>query len=333
MSEKTSRIEEARNVASALLDDLESSTSPIDAVLMRAKRLARLMRDTDAQLWLDLETKGYPDGFVFSTIGTCKQYAESSGRINTTESKYFPQSLPKLEADATSEEILISTLKPAASSTAKVKDFLEHRATEALIATQLKIQNAQKSNFSRAKSLYVSIKSGIHSYVTDVYLAIELGDIAEDIFESTRDEIDNFIRAHAPKAAEKLIAINERMSENSSESRTAALTSCRRLLMTVADSLFPPRDTDWIDASGKPRKVGVEQYKNRLIAYISENTTSEGNAAILETDIGYLAARLDAIYEKTCKGVHVDVSKQEARLAVIHTYLFIGELALCKNQK
>jgi hypothetical protein len=40
-----------------------------------------------------------------------------------------------------------------------------------------------------------------------------------------------------------------------------------------------------------------------------------------------LAARLDAIYEKTCKGVHVDVTEAEARLAVIHTYLFLGEIA------
>jgi hypothetical protein len=40
-----------------------------------------------------------------------------------------------------------------------------------------------------------------------------------------------------------------------------------------------------------------------------------------------LAARLDAIYEKTCKGVHAEVTAQEARLAVINTYLFIGEVA------
>ncbi|AVY93789.1 hypothetical protein DAI18_06835 [Microvirgula aerodenitrificans] len=331
MSEKSSRVAEARSVASALLDDLESSTSQIDAILMRAKRLARIMRDTDAQSWLDFETTGYPESFSFSELGSCRKYAAASGRLNVATSKYYWHSLPMLEADATSEELLMSTLNPAASINSKAKDFLEKNATEALMATQLKFQNAQKKNYAHAKSLFASIKSGIHSYATDVYLAIELGDIAQDIFESTRDEIDNFVRVHAPQAAEKLIAINDRMTENSTESRTAALTSCRRLLMTVADSLFPPRDVDWSDAGGRPRKVGVDQYKNRLIAYISENTKSEGNASILESDLAYLAARLDAIYEKTCKGVHVDVTKQEARLAVIHTYLFIGELALCKN--
>jgi hypothetical protein len=44
-------------------------------------------------------------------------------------------------------------------------------------------------------------------------------------------------------------------------------------------------------------------------------------------DLEYLAKRLDAIYSKVSKGVHVEVTKGEARLAVIHTYLFLGEIA------
>lgn len=60
---------------------------------------------------------------------------------------------------------------------------------------------------------------------------------------------------------------------------------------------------------------------------MAERSSSEGSTAIVEAEMDLLAAQLDAIYEKTCKGVHVDVSLQEARLAVIHTYLFIGEIA------
>lgn len=177
------------------------------------------------------------------------------------------------------------------------------------------------------------MKAAIHNYATDTYLAIELGDVAEDIFESSRKEVDAFVRAHCPKAAEKLLAINERMADGSSESRTAALTSCRRLLMTVADSIFPARDEVWNDGSGRVRKVGNEHYKNRLLAFLSEASQSDSSLEVIESGIAHLAARLDAIYEKTCKGVHVDVSEQEARLAVIHTYLFIGEIALARKTK
>ncbi|HCL3359828.1 TPA: hypothetical protein N2A54_000015 [Pseudomonas aeruginosa] len=75
----SSRVDEARRVAIELLDNLEGSPSKIDTVLMKAKRLSRLMRDPDAQNWLDLETRGYPDNFVFSELGTCLKYAAAGG--------------------------------------------------------------------------------------------------------------------------------------------------------------------------------------------------------------------------------------------------------------
>ncbi|MFZ0424471.1 MAG: hypothetical protein WAL80_16465 [Xanthobacteraceae bacterium] len=319
-------IDEARKVAIALLDDLEGGEIAIDGILLKAKRLARLMRDTDSQRWLDLEMSGYPDGFYFSQLGTCEKYAVAGGRLKVEEGKYYKQSLPELEANSISDEAFLRA-HTTASPPAKVKDYLEKRATEEFIVGQINIQVKRKEAFAQSKSLFVAMKSAIHSYATDSFLAIELGDIAQDVFEAARNDVDAFIRAHCPKAAEKLIAINERMADHSPESRTAALTSCRRLLMTVADSLFPPQAEDWKDSKGKSRKVGEEQHKNRLLAYLSDLNQSQGSREIIESELEHLAARLDAIYEKTCKGVHVDVSEQEARLAVIHTYLFVAELA------
>jgi vacuolar-type H+-ATPase subunit H len=265
-NQRNTRIREARHVASSLLDDLESSASSIDTVLMRSKRLARLMRDTDAQRWLDLETRGYPSGFSFSELGTCEKYAVSGGRLVEAESKYYTESLPALEANVQADEALLATVKPLSSASTKAKNFLEKSATEALIVTQIKLHEARKASFTNNRKIFASLKAAIHSYVSDVYLALELGNIAQDIFEEARNIVDIFVRSHCPKAAEKLIAINERMQEDSLESRTAALTSCRRLLITVADSVFPPRDDEWEDPSGKMRKVGAEQYKNRLLA-------------------------------------------------------------------
>jgi hypothetical protein len=154
------RMDEARRVAQALLDDLEGAASPIDAVLMKAKRLARLMRDADAQLWLDLETRGYPSDFSFSQLGTCRQYAVSSGRLITETSKYYAQSLPELEANAASDEALLGSLRTARNPSSRVKDFTEKRATESLMANQLRLHNAQKEAYAHSKSLFASKNRG-----------------------------------------------------------------------------------------------------------------------------------------------------------------------------
>ncbi len=326
------KIDEARKISEALLNDLENSSSKIDAILMKAKRLARLMRDSDAQLWLDLETKGYPNNFSFKELGNCIKYVTSGGRLDINTSQYYPQSLPTIEANAEADEALLSSLKTAQAPTTIVKDFLEKKATEALMETQLKYQSQQKKNYANSKSLYSSMKAAIHNYATDTYLAVEFGDIAEEIFEGARNLVDTFIRSHCPKAAEKVIAINERMTDGSEESRSAALTSCRRLLMDVADSVFPAREEEWRDRKGKNRKVGIEQYKNRILAYLADLEKSEGTYILLESEIEHLASRLDSIYEKTCKGVHIDVTLNESKLVVIHTYLFIGEIASQTNQ-
>lgn len=296
------KIDEARKISEALLEDLESSSSKIDTILMKAKRLARLMRDSDAQFWLDLETKGYPDNFSFKELGSCIKYATSGGRINIKTSQYYPHSLSTIEANAESDEALLISLKTTRPPTTNVKNFLEKNATEALMETQLKYQLQQKKNYANSKSLYLSMKSAIHNYATDTYLAVEFGDIAEEIFEGARNLVDTFIRSHCPKAAEKVIAINERMADGSEESRSAALTSCRRLLMDIADSVFPAKEEEWKDRKGKNRKVGIEQYKNRILAYLADLEKSEGTYILLESEIEHLASRLDSIYEKTCKG-------------------------------
>lgn len=330
--DKKTRSNEIRQLATQLLDDLENPEIKVTSILMRARRLARLTKDEAAQKWLDLETCGYPEKFNFSEIGNCKKYAFSSKRIWNVEeegkkfSRYRPTSLPEIEANAiANEEVIRQSQFSMPSATAK--DFVEKNATEALRKSQLQIQNQQKKAYVESQGLLATMRAGLHNYATETYIAIELGHVAQDIFEAARVDIDKFVRAHCPAAAKKIVAINDRMKDETEESYSSALTSCRRLLMSIADSLYPASDGEWEDRKGKKRKVGTEQYKNRILAYLSGKTIGDGDWAILSADIELIAAKLDAVYEKACKGVHSDVTMQEARLGVIHTYLFVGQIA------
>lgn len=319
------KVDDIRRVAINLLDDLETGDSAVEGILMKAKRLARLMRDTDAQTWLDFETRGYSSDFRFSFLGTCEKYARSGRELEGK--KYFTLSLPELDARCHSTEMALNAFEKSNDTSKVMENFTVKRATEEFLAGQMKIRRSYEDAYKREVSRLVAIKSSIHSYATDSYLAIELGDIAQNIFEKARADVDTFVRAHCPKGAQQLIAINERMAEESTESRAAALTSCRRLLLSLADSLFPAETERTEEPAGKARRLGPDQYKNRLLAYLETSAASDGSQEVVASDLKHLAARLDALYAKTSKGVHADVSEREARLAVIHTYLFIGELA------
>lgn len=326
MSDKTgSRLTEARSVANDLLQKMETTDLPIERHLLQAKRLSRLLRDTDAQTWLDLEIGGYKDGFNVTTLGNCLRYVQAAGRV-TREGKYYLTSLPRLEAACAADRQRVEGATPKAP-TGTAENYLVAGATTKMLHDQINALNAVKEAYLKNVELLSSLKAAIHAYVTDTLIAIEFGDVAESIFDALRQDVDTFVRSHCPKAAEKLLAIAERMAEGTSEVYAEALTSCRRLLMAVADSVFPASDKDWVDASAKPRKVGTENYKNRLLGFIEGRLTSDGSRAILENELEHLCSRLDAVYEKVCKGVHAEVSVEEARLAIIEGYIFVGEIA------
>ena len=210
---------------------------------------------------------------------------------------------------------------------APVENYLASGATiQVMDRHNLYLAN-NRAEYVRAVAFLAAMRTALHSYATDAYLALEFGSMVEDLFTTARSSVDAFVRANCPRAAESLVAINERLSEGDRESRSAALTSCRRLLQAVADSVFPAQERSYIDAQGSARDVSSSHYKNRLLAFVDRSVASRGSLSILTSELEHLAKRLDAVYEKACKGVHDDVSPEEARLAVMSTYLVLAEIS------
>jgi hypothetical protein len=321
MDRKGSRRAEARNVARELVEALESDAT-IDKCLMKAQRLARMLRDTDAQLWLDYETRGYPADFALSRLGTAKKYAWRW----LPAQKILTASLPELEAKARAAEAVLNKIQ-ATHITQTAANYLESRATTEVIGAVMKQIGAARDGYTAAVVQFSRMRSHLYRYAADTLVSLEFGDIAEDIFQAARNVADEFVRLFAPKAAEQLLAAEERMADGTSESLSASLTSCRRVLSTVADAVFPPKGEPYIDGSGKAHKVGEADYLNRLLAFLETRVASASTRSILDSQLSHLAARLDAVYAKACKGVHDDVAIDEARLVLVQTYLFLAEVA------
>jgi len=244
---------------------MELEDAAVERCLMLAQRLARLMRDTDAQRWLDYEQRGYPETLPAGHLGSCARYAYRFNGANVVTRA----SLPTLEAQKLANEIVLSkTQAPAVTGVAE--NYLVAGATkDVMTAINAGVREARDA-FVNATNTYSQLRATLHRWASDTLIALELGTAAEGIFDGARDQVDAFVSTHAPSAAQQLLAVSERMSEGTAESLSLALTSCRRLIVSVADELFPPRAEPLVDRKGKTREVGHEQYKNRLLAFLED---------------------------------------------------------------
>ena len=89
-----------------------------------------------------------------------------------------------------------------------------------------------------------------------------------------------------------------------------------------------------IKKDGKNIKLGEENYINRLVQYIDGClTVGKTFKDVIITDLESIGKRLDAIYEATNKGTHADVSNDESKRYVMHTYFLISDILSLKQSK
>jgi hypothetical protein len=136
-----------------------------------------------------------------------------------------------------------------------------------------------------------------------------------------KDVVDDRLLDLNPAIAEQLMLAFKSISSDKEEEWSQALTTCRRLLESLADELYPASNKKF---NGRP--VGQTQYVNRLWAFMDNAIQSDSNKALAKAHIDFLGSWLEKVNKITNKGVHADVEHLEAVKSVFHTYLVVADL-------
>jgi len=306
---QNSHLEVAKELSNVILVDLEINQVPISQSLMKSKRLARILRDSDAQKWLDYEIMGYPVVFDPDELGSCKKYYISDRPVIRDERTHKPHAigLPHLESYINSTKIE-SVTKLGANESQKRHILNKHHELV--------------NDFER-------LKTSIHNYVTEVNISLSVGDFAQDLFEDSRLAADRFIRQYCPRAGEQLLAVHERMRHHDPGSYEPALHAVQVVLATVADVVSPQ---DKASSKTPPTKKGQEwittgdTYINRIFTYIEQNSNNDPLLSMIESEMECIFSKTDPSTEKST-ALHHEVTLDDAHRAIIHMYLIIGEIA------
>ncbi|MEG4281266.1 hypothetical protein QUA62_27960 [Microcoleus sp. MON1_C1] len=116
----------------------------------------------------------------------------------------------------------------------------------------------------------------------------------------------------------KLPYVYARLREGDPEAVSQGVTTCRRIIETFADTLYPPtEETAQLDE--RTLKLDASKHLNRINVYISQKISSKSRR-------DRLRHFLSDLYSRICTGVHSEVSPQEAQALLLSTYLFLGEV-------
>jgi hypothetical protein len=296
----------AKELSNVILVDLEINQLPISQSLMKIKRLARMLRDSDAQKWLDYEIMGYPVVFDPDELGSCKKYYISDRPVirDDRTHKSHPIGLPHLESYINSTKVE-SVSKLGANESQKMHILNKHHELV--------------NDFER-------LKTSIHNYVTEVNISLSVGDFAQDIFEDTRLASDTFIRQYCPRAGEQLLAVHDRMKHHDPVSFSLAIGAVQGVLASVADVVSPLSETSSQTKKGRERNTAADQYLNRIFSYIKQNSKNDPLLSVIESELKYIFSKTAPSPEKS-KVLPAGVTLDDTHRAIIHMYLIIGEIA------
>ena len=307
---------EALRLAEELLTDIECSRLPPADLAKKASRLARLLDDVDAMTWLRYEISGYTPASRGHMTHEEVRAAERSRRIQTKDSEtgaitYSVSSLgwQQAQVDAVMTALASDSGGPSSSQYALPVENARIQQRNGLIASA-----------GSCRATIDSVVGAIHEYVADRFQELRFGSTIEGAFERLRNQVDEAIASVVPNALPRLTAAFENATSESPEHWANAALTCRRLLKEVADELRPT------GAEVDGRKMGDENYVNRIVDWIANQSgsTTLGDAA--GADLEHLGRRLDAIADAGNKGAHADVSRFDASRFLVGTYLLLGDI-------
>lgn len=299
--EQRSKSREIASLAEELVADIELTRLEGQELIFKAMRLARLHGSEFHYGWLRNEMYGYnPE----SKDPVTSHYYSTTGRDKHGSGIPFSEVCACLADRRARLEAMVETAK--------------NKGTWTLPSAEKQQRDALQGVVESLEALRARILALLYDFVVAVHHETLFSGMAETIFERYKEAVDARLSQSCGDVLAKIPAAYDRLADGDPESISHALTTCRRMIDAFADDVFPPREEPYTIGE-EVLPVGAEHTRNRIKAYIADRGASKGCQHRLNQTLRNL-------YKRVSKGVHSDVTPQEAQAVVLQTYLFLGEV-------
>ncbi|MFN3948472.1 hypothetical protein [Microbacterium sp.] len=334
---------QVRRLLSIALEEFDSPESSIAAHVRRAIRIAALRKDYVHQLWLQFEVmdvgadkrvdRADPTitrirSELDSLLGAEEGGQESLRAYETYERNRSADLNGRGGVDTTPIGKLEEKLETVKSA------YDSYVVPPGLSGSDLYYAQ-READSGRAKmlplidhiqSIVGRVRTTLHEFLVTTEMELESGQAQAGVFVRAQEYVNSSLAQYAPSALAQFVAAQDRLYDGSSEDLAHALTSCRRMIKSLADHLYPATNETINGADGVPRKMSDDQFRNRLVQYVRETLGKHGQGEVVQRTLDSLGGRLKSLDALASKGVHDSVSTAEAETCVVWTYLLAADL-------
>ncbi len=303
-----SRNDDALRLAEDLMTDIELSRANTCAHVLKAMRLARVTRNSQAQEWLAFEMnggKGNETGRAWMT--------RTKRWIDKEKGTGYWGSASSIQANADANRLAMTGHSaPVNLSSDYVLPAMTARARNiATVASEI-------AKFDR---ILEAIDARVYELAADTHRELTYSEVQRRLFEQIQADVDATLAAFAGSELKMIDSIAERLGSTDTPAISQAMTTCRQLFEAAADYLYPASDTPYDGIAGRTLDVKADKVKNRLNAHLHRAGVTGGRAS-------RLGMTLNELYERVSAAVHSGdaVSAHEARYLFLATYSYIGEV-------
>ena len=330
------------------LKDLESNETSLTAVIHKAIRIARLRNDFENLLWLKFEVTNSKKNELLEACEETVLHLDKQ-RLATLVGNYWDllkeeRKFNHVEIDKNGNMALEDKKASVAISVSEVEKTLELSKKHPgvmNIPTGLPTVNTLSLYFSNTQNQQIAdfyilefqkildrIGNRVYNFLGSTEKQLINGQVQSNIFERYQEFVDIKLGQLCPDVLKKFVSAYRRLgeSEADNEAKSHALTSCRRILKSLADALYPAQKKPVVGYDGKQHLVNDSKFSNRLLQYIWEKTKGKTSGRLLLTQMEDCGNKIERLNDLASKGVHDEVSKAEVEQCIAQTYLLCGDI-------
>lgn len=314
---------EALKIVEEGLKELESAKGSVAVAVQKLSRAAKLIDNPKYYIWAEIQLGNQNYNYPLKKLMTkiLENFRKKNKPVDISSSTY-KSDLENLENLGIKPKTLLTShfielkCNPASggldSSIHVLEDHLPY----------LKKNGNDKTLYLTPVQKHIAyIKKNTHSFLSTLHNELKFSGTITSSFDLLRNAVDNRLLDLDPEVAEQLMLAFKSVSSDSKEEWSQALATCRRLLESLADKLYPATDENI-----KGRTFKQNQYINRLWRFMDVSIESKSNKEMAKTHVDYLGCWMHSDYILACKGVHAEVNQLEATKAVFHIYLMLADL-------